>query len=124
MAATTHTTNKVRCWSPFFSADGVAQFGEEFDRDDAIVRNHPESFIGSDVPRRDWPSAYDQVIEQAKQRALAEQTERREKFEREAKQNPVTITTTLYRATTDFFATVDSQPALVRRGSTVADGNA
>src|SRR5262245_4467565 len=123
MAATVHMSNKVRCWSAFFSADGAAEFGQEFDRDDPLVVNHPEFFVDSAIPRRDWPSAYDRVIEEAKQRALAEETDRRERFEKAGRANPVTITTTLYRATADFFATVDSQPALVKRGSTVSEGN-
>ena len=123
MTVSTDTKTFV-CAIPFAGPFGDCVYDEVVYADDPRYLSAPANFAPAGSPKSEWPGVFDEDIKRSEQRELAERKLKREQFEQAARQNPIHLEAPRqYRLKADLLATHRGQPALVKKGSTVIEGD-
>jgi hypothetical protein len=93
----------------------------------AVIAYLDEMFVPDGTPDDEMPNVFGQLADQAVERERERLREEREAFEAEARLNPVKITAptppAVLKCTRDHPALLHGRPVVVKRGSTVLEGD-
>lgn len=114
------TDDVVVAWQSFSSAAGDAKYGQKFRATDPIVISNSTMFVPLGTPEAEMPSEFDRMLDEMAAREAQAERDRQQAFEDAARRNPIRFEPPrMLELTQDVLATVDGEPALVRKGSIV-----